>query len=164
MSKIAAGIRLILLRHSKAEPAHPEGNDRDRALSHHGRALALERAKQLVDLGWLPDLVLVSNATRTLETWEAMTNVLGQFIPMIALPGLYLGGLAELQAEITSHHQSARTILAVGHNPGWSDAAMELAHEPIALPVCGAALLTCSHQDWAKAIWNTDGWQLKMTL
>ena len=81
MSKREPGIRLILLRHSKAEPGQPGGNDHDRALTSHGHSLALERAKQLADLEWLPDIVLVSDATRTLETWDTMTEVWAASFP-----------------------------------------------------------------------------------
>jgi phosphohistidine phosphatase len=157
-------IRLVLLRHSLAEPPGFGVNDHARRISPNGHALALKRSRELLDLGWAPELVLLSDATRALQTWETMKQTFGDHIPAVALPSLYLGGLEELQTEITSHHQNAMTIFALGHNPGWSDAAMTLTHTPIALSECGSAMLTCNASDWREAIWKSEGWELYKAL
>ena len=63
--------RLMLLRHAKAVP--PEGMaDEARPLAPRGR-FAMEKVAQFfADRKLIPDLVLVSTAARTRETWALL--------------------------------------------------------------------------------------------
>ena len=61
--------RLLLLRHAKTERATPGERDRDRKLMATGRADAPVIGAYMVRHRLVPDLVLVSPATRAAETW-----------------------------------------------------------------------------------------------
>lgn len=152
-------IRLILQRHSQAAPSGIHINDFKRPLTPFGKELARARAAHLLKIGWVPDLALVSNAVRTKETWDEMKIILGGAIPTTYLESLYLGGLSELSSALLSCDKEAQTILALGHNPGWSDAASELSGIPTSLGECESALLYSRNLDWTKAILNTHGWE-----
>ena len=67
--------RLILLRHGKADADATSGQDIDRALTERGRRDTLLVSKAMAGAGLYPDLVLVSPAARTLQTWEAASAV-----------------------------------------------------------------------------------------
>ena len=57
--------RLLLLRHAKTERAGPGERDRDRKLTERGRVDAPIIGAYLARHGLVPDLVLISPATRT---------------------------------------------------------------------------------------------------
>ena len=63
-------LRLVLFRHGQAVP-HDQGPDINRSLTVTGQRESGATAKTLAEHGVLPDLVLVSPATRTRETWES---------------------------------------------------------------------------------------------
>src|SRR5690606_32834069 len=69
--------RLILMRHAEAERSAPSGRDRDRALSPVGQSAARRMGEALATRGLSPDLALVSNATRTRQTWELAHEAFG---------------------------------------------------------------------------------------
>ena len=63
--------RLILMRHGKAERHAAQGGDFERALAERGRQDVALIASALAAEDLSPDLVLVSAARRTRETWDA---------------------------------------------------------------------------------------------
>src|SRR5262245_41809659 len=63
--------RLILFRHGKAEADSASGDDFDRKLAPRGVRESTQTGGVLADLGLKPDVVLVSPAARTRETWAA---------------------------------------------------------------------------------------------
>ena len=67
--KPAGTLRLILLRHAKS--AWPEGvADRRRPLSERGRRAAPAIGGYMKREGLLPELILISTAERTQQTWR----------------------------------------------------------------------------------------------
>jgi phosphohistidine phosphatase len=117
--------RLILLRHGKAEPDSASGEDYDRRLSARGARESAEMGAHLADMGFKPDLALVSPAARTRETWEAMQGL---------FPGAEFRSLDELyhaEADVIRRTAEqadgeAKTVMVVGHNPGLQELALTL--------------------------------------
>ena len=66
--------RLILLRHGKAESVSASGGDIERGLTDRGRRDTALMGRVLADAGAAPDLVMVSEAKRTRETWEELST------------------------------------------------------------------------------------------
>ncbi|KAF2311927.1 hypothetical protein GH714_027427 [Hevea brasiliensis] len=64
--------RLILLRHAKSSWDNPSLRDHDRPLSKAGKDDAVQVSQKLQQLGWIPQLILSSDATRTRETLKIM--------------------------------------------------------------------------------------------
>src|SRR5271155_2479679 len=73
-SDIAAMRRLMLLRHAKTERAQPGERDRDRKLTKRGRSDAALVGTYMARHGLVPDLALVSPATRARETWALLSG------------------------------------------------------------------------------------------
>ncbi|KAG8494343.1 hypothetical protein CXB51_012087 [Gossypium anomalum] len=67
-----ASRRLILLRHAKSSWQHPSLRDHDRPLSKTGRVDAVAVSRKLERMGWIPQLILCSDALRTRETLNIM--------------------------------------------------------------------------------------------
>lgn len=68
--------RLILLRHAHSLDPSPKFKDHERPISDKGRRDAKKVARQLRDMAWLPDVIVCSNARRTKQTMEVMSEVL----------------------------------------------------------------------------------------
>lgn len=151
--------RLILMRHAKSSWKEAGQTDHQRPLNGRGRRDAPEMAKLLVDAGWTPDLALVSDAARTEETWAWMHDAFGG-PPMQLLPSLYHGGLQDIREALEAHAGSARTVLVLGHNPGWEEAASRLCRRLLTLSTANAALLS-NPEPWGTALgrhdWKLDG-------
>jgi phosphohistidine phosphatase len=124
--------RLILLRHGKAEADATSGQDFDRALTERGRRDTLLVCKAMAKAGLDPDLVLVSPAARTLQTWEAAATVFDHAEVRI-VPALYDLGAADVLALAQAEGRQAHTVLIVGHNPGLGDLSARLARDAHAL-------------------------------
>jgi phosphohistidine phosphatase len=153
--------RLMLLRHAKTETDAPSGRDQDRRLDERGLRDAAEMG------GWIsrhppfPNLVLVSPAVRTQQTWDiawaAMKGVVAE--PQVELvEDLYGADPAQLLSSIRMASVSdPKRLMLVGHNPGMHELALALAGSGEAaarkalsdnLPTSGLAVLDFATDDW----------------
>lgn len=113
--------RLILMRHAKTEPWFQGTDDEARALLPRGKTDAVLVAEALAGRGWMPEIVLVSSARRTRETWNNMAAAMPE-ARHIVMDELYLAGTAALEQAIGTH-DGAGTLMLLGHNPGIHDLA-----------------------------------------
>ncbi|MEM7718439.1 MAG: histidine phosphatase family protein [Pseudomonadota bacterium] len=111
-------LTLILMRHAKSSWADPGQDDFDRPLNARGRRSAPAIAHWLVQNGHLPDVVLVSGARRTVETWERMATRMPETAEMKSAPAMYLADPSLVLNVLKS--QTAPTIMMIGHNPGFA--------------------------------------------
>ena len=152
--------RLILMRHAKSDWHSGAASDHERPLNDRGRRDAPRMAQELVELGWTPERVLSSDSTRTCETWELMRPVLGRAIPVDFTASLYHAGIAALRQAIGDLTRDVRSVLALGHNPGWEEALAWLSGEPTVMPTAACALLTISAADWPQTVAEPRLWRL----
>ncbi|CAH8384745.1 unnamed protein product [Eruca vesicaria subsp. sativa] len=164
--------RLILLRHAHSSWDHLSLKDHDRPLTKTGQADAAKVAQILSSLGWLPQLILSSDATRTRETLKSMqaqvdgfmeANV--HFIPSFYSIAAMDGQTAEHLQQIISKYSSPdiTTVMCMGHNKGWEEAASMLSGASVKLKTCNAALLLAFGNSWedAFALAGPGGWKLE---
>ena len=67
-------LRLILTRHAKSSWASPTMDDHARPLNRRGESSAKAIGAWLAAQGYVPELALVSSATRTRETWALIAE------------------------------------------------------------------------------------------
>ena len=125
--------RLILFRHGKAEPESASGEDFDRRLAPRGGRESAEMGAHLADLGLLPDLVLVSPAMRTRETWAAIEPHLPKAKARFE-DELYHADSGSVRRDAEKAGKSAGTVMVVGHNPGLQELTVQLLTEGSAPP------------------------------
>ncbi|NLE96948.1 MAG: phosphoglycerate mutase [Propionibacterium sp.] len=113
---------LILMRHSKTEGAHPQG-DHARELLERGRGDAARVGELLADYD--VDHALVSTAARTRQTFDA----LGLDIPVEYLDTIYHQDVEEIAQRIAEVPEDVQTLLIIGHAPSIPGMAMELARD-----------------------------------
>ena len=117
--------RLVLLRHAKSD--WPTGvPDRERPLGQRGRAEAPQAGRWLAAAGLLPDLALVSSATRTRQTWNLVSGQLDADVPTTYSDDLYESGLMGSLALLRTLPTDVATALVVGHNPTTESLALYL--------------------------------------
>jgi phosphohistidine phosphatase len=127
--------RLILLRHAKSD--WPDVPDRDRPLAKRGRRDAPRIGRWLHEHGYQPDVVVVSDAARTRQTWDLVAPELGGSPAVRFEPRAYAASaltLLYLAQELPARY---RTALLIGHNPGLSELATSLAGPPESTTAAG---------------------------
>ncbi len=154
----AADMRLMLLRHAKAEKAEPGMRDRDRRLNARGRSDAERIAAYMAEHALAPDRVLVSSAQRTRETWEHMARAFSAGPPVAYEDRLYESGTDSILGAIKVADRSAAALLVIGHNPGLYDTARLLLAQrggaaqqlEDGLPTAGLIVIDFAEDDWRK--------------
>ena len=152
-------MRLMLLRHAKSEK--PEGgmSDHVRRLNARGKSDAPMIGAYMARHALIPDLVLVSTAERTRQTWERVAAALVTPPPVVYEDRLYNAGAEAIVALVKKTAPAVRTLLVIGHNPGLHDAARRLiasgdveTRERLneGLPTSGLAVIDFAGKDWRK--------------
>jgi len=150
--------RLLLLRHAKTERPEPGERDRDRRLTKRGREDAPLIGAYMARHGLVPDLALVSPATRAEETWALIAKALPTAPKVVEEEGIYNAGRDKLIGIIRTA-RDAHVLLVVGHNPGLHDLAVSLiasgdveARERVneKLPTSGLVVIDLAFDDWSR--------------
>ena len=150
--------RLMLLRHAKTERAAPGERDRDRKLMKRGRADAPAIGAYMAHHGLVPDLALVSPATRAQETWALVGRRFCQAAATLSATSASTMPLAEALIGVIAETRKAHTLLVVGHNPGLHDLAVQLIasgdvdmREQLneKLPTSGLVVIDLPIDDWS---------------
>jgi phosphohistidine phosphatase len=153
--------RLLLLRHAKTEADAPSGRDQDRRLDPRGHRDAAEIGSWIGRQTRYPELVQVSPAVRTQQTWELAWEAMRDHVPkplVEIVPELYGADPTQLLQTIRIAAASdPKALLLIGHNPGLHELALALAgsgdaagREALAdnLPTSGLAIFDFDTDDW----------------
>jgi len=116
--------QLILMRHARAIP-YGVGPDLLRPLRPSGIEDA--RAAGQVLARYTIDLAYVSAAKRTRQTWKAATRGGASAIRVEAVEWLYGASGNQLAHRVVALPADVSTVLFIGHEPGMSSVAAELA-------------------------------------
>lgn len=152
-------MRLMILRHAKAERSAPGMRDRERPLAARGHKDARRMGAYLAHHGLVPDHALVSIARRTRETWDGLAPALPVEVPVSFEDRLYEARPEDVLALVRETEGSVHTLLVIGHNPGLQEVSQQLvaagdveARERLneALPTTGLAVIDFAGDDWEK--------------
>lgn len=114
--------QLYLMRHAKAEPWSPLGNDFSRALSKRGARDADTVAAWAFDNLAAPDTVLCSPAKRTRQTLAPFLSRWPQLLSDTDyVDSIYGASLNMLTTLLEDAFSYSGTLMMVGHNPGFED-------------------------------------------
>lgn len=103
------------MRHARAEPVAP--SDLERHLTERGRLDAEDAGAWLVEQGFEPDLVMVSTAVRTRETWSAMRERVGWQVEEDRRADLYSAGPEAALDVLRTAPRDVTSLVVLGHNP-----------------------------------------------
>lgn len=150
--------RLLLLRHGKAD-RHSAGGDRERPLTRRGEDDSRRMGAFLREAGITPDLAVASNARRAKQTMELTLAAYPGHVTHVVENTIYLAEADHLVDVLRQTPDKARTLLAVGHNPGFAELAVwlagsgdekELAHMRSSFPTAALAILDFDTEHWAE--------------
>lgn len=110
-------LRLILFRHAKADRPL-ELPDHERPLALRGQTQARKMGEYIAEQQLNPDLVIISSAKRTQETWTLARDAGNISPPTVTEPRIYESSVSDLLDTIRQQDQDHQCIMLVGHNPG----------------------------------------------
>lgn len=152
------------MRHAEAQP-QGKGADHARPLTEHGRAEARAVGAMLAACGLIPSRILASDSQRTRDTANELLAVwaLPQTVPTEWRASLYLSGLDALEEVLSRIEESSgdETVLVLGHNPGFSEAASLLSGASVGLSTACAAVLVIEARSWYEALGMMRGWTVE---
>ena len=107
--------------------------------------------------------VTLAEELPTRETAELLVPALGAEPRVEFDASFYLADLAAIRIAAESWPEDAGTVLVLGHNPGWEQAASLLAGRPVGMTTANAALFESDLEDaeWSVAI--ECGWRATST-
>jgi len=118
----------MLFRHAKTETDSPSGQDVDRRLDDRGRHDSALMGAWLNSHPPHPDMVCVSTAVRTRQTWDLIAAAMPSVKPVVEhIEELYVAELPEILTVIRDAAvHDPRQLMLIGHNPGLHEMALGL--------------------------------------
>lgn len=151
-------LTLILFRHAKSSWSDPDLADFDRPLNDRGQQAAPRMGEWLKEERLVPDLVLVSAARRTRDTWTLAAPALEGSVPVRVESDLYHADPSVILDRIRSTGTGVRRLMVIGHNPGLETLARGLVEEGRKkqlrrmyekFPTSAVAVIDFSADEWA---------------
>ena len=142
---------LLALRHAKSSHSTLGLRDHDRPLNERGRDAAPRVGQLLSRENLLPDLILCSTATRTMETTALVTTAMGCEPRTIFLEDLYLAPPDTILDAAMRLGKECDRVLVVGHNPGMEDVMALLGLGMREMPTAALAHITFETDEWLLA-------------
>jgi phosphohistidine phosphatase len=139
---------VLLLRHAKSSWDDPGLDDHDRPLNNRGRRDAprmgdLLKAEQLV-----PECIVSSSARRARKTATIVAERCGFEGEIQLSDELYHAAPAEYFRLLSQLPTECRSVLVVGHNPGFEEFLSRLAGAHHSLPTAALAQVEVEIDDW----------------
>ena len=149
---------LLLMRHGKAVSGSGQ-QDHERALADRGATQAQLVGEYLAGQNVRVSRVLVSDAARTAQTWEAVAAAMPGFDGEVTLEeDIYAGGPAEVLQLLHTVGDEHPVVMVVGHEPTISALTSLLAEEDsdaasvaqarLGMPTGSLAVLSGALPDW----------------
>lgn len=148
-------LRLILIRHAKSSWSDPFADDHARVLNARGHASAEAIGAWMAAEGYLPDVVLCSDAVRTQETAALILPSLDPQ-PRLDLSGTIYHASPDTILDLL-YRQTAETVAVIGHNPGIGMLANMLVRVPPKhhrfsdYPTCATTVIDFDAESWVQA-------------
>ena len=144
---------LILFRHGKSDwDADSPGGDAARPLARRGQKAAKRMGKFLARAGQAPDSAITSPALRAEDTLRLAMEGGRWRCAVRTAAALYDGGLSGLLAEVRNEPATTDVLLAVGHEPTWSEAVSAfIGGGDVGLPTAAMARIDFDVDGWEEA-------------
>ncbi|MBD91090.1 MAG: hypothetical protein CL940_12205 [Deltaproteobacteria bacterium] len=132
---------------------NPAGRlDHERELAPRGQRDSSYIGEWMAARDLLPDLVLVSSAARTQETFERWRAGAGWDGASETDDELYLASSYEICDRIAQLDNAVDRVLVIGHNPGLEMTVRELTDTAIVMKTATLACLTSELEAWSHAV------------
>lgn len=132
---------LLLIRHAKSVWPHDEPDDQRRDLAPRGRRQAPDVGRWLREHDLVPQLAIVSAATRTQRTWELVGAELGADVEARVEQDAYVFSGDELLDLIRELPGDVDRVALVGHNPALEELVHRLTGDDVRLVTSAVAVV-----------------------
>ena len=102
-------------------------------------------------VSWVLRLSEPTTWSGTQETWEQMQKHFPEARVRFTR-ALYAGGPTELRSEVARLSAAVRTVLVLGHNPGWENAVKALSGREVRMTTANVVLLEGKGATWGEAL------------
>lgn len=157
-------LQLILFRHAEAVDVAGGGNDHARTLTPRGENQAVSTGEQLAAGGYVPALAIVSDAQRTLGTWQQAKASFKTSVEVVHSREVYTTNVAGLAKLLSSVETRFSSVILVGHNPHISGLASDLAGEDLRFHKGDAVVFTIKADSWAEAMAAMGDWEITVQV
>lgn len=143
--------RLFLVRHAKTELLDSGKTDFERRLKGRGHSDARLMADYLKKNGYLPDVIVSSDARRAIQTATNMASIFGIEEDQIVQTRFIYSGFeaGELLAKLQRVARGKNSMMIVGHNPDIALAAMQLSSGNFFhFPTAAVAVIKFEGDEW----------------
>jgi phosphohistidine phosphatase len=146
---------LYLLRHAQAEHQFASP-DRLRNLDMTGKAEATHTGEKLRSLKPLPEQIIASSASRSLQTAKIIADEIGYPIENIReRPAVYNAEEGTLLEIINDTDDKVGALMLTGHNPGITSLAQGLASNfSEAISTAGLVVIEFEADSWQEVKWR----------
>ncbi|MGI9595444.1 MAG: SixA phosphatase family protein [Acidimicrobiales bacterium] len=142
-------LTLLLLRHGKSDWTADYTSDADRPLKRRGREASKLVGRFLSAADRQPELALTSPARRARETLQLACRAGGWSCPTLVSDDLYEQGPPDtIQLLRTIVPSGTKSVLAVGHEPTWSEVVAILTGANIRFPTAAMAYIELDLHRW----------------
>lgn len=142
---------ICLVRHAKSSWKYPDLDDFERPLKKRGRKDVVLMGKVMNGLGFLPDLMISSPATRAAVTARAVASEIDYPVEEIMyMASIYEASEKELIRKLSRLDENFNRVMLVGHNPSMTLLANTIGDRPISnLPTSGVYCVKMAITTWS---------------
>lgn len=133
--------------------------DHERPLNARGRQDAPRVGSFLLRVGWRPDWIASSDAMRTRETCQKMSETMPD-VPVTFLGDFYHAGINEVREAVPMFDEQYGSIMILGHNPGWEQVVHWLSGTSVIMKTATVALLQSDRDTWSDTVAMPGRWVL----
>lgn len=148
---------LYLIRHAETADPQPQEVDLERKLTRTGEADALALGQYLIDHNCKVDLILHSDAIRTMQTAQKINESLRLPLQKIRkVPSIYHASPDALLETIQLVENEFTHVAMIGHNPAISRFSQQLAIQEVNnfVPCMVVCLDFATIRDWDEVKWK----------
>jgi phosphohistidine phosphatase len=148
---------LCLVRHAKSSWKYTKLDDFERPLNKRGRKNAPFMGKILHQLGFSPDLIITSPASRAAMTARAFALEIKYPLENIQYPAsVYESNEMDLIHILMNIEDQVNKVMLIGHNPAVTNLANSIGDYPISnLPTSGVYCVSLNVTSWSDIKDNT---------
>jgi phosphohistidine phosphatase len=141
---------LLLLRHAKSSWENPACDDHERPLNERGRNAAKMIGRLIKQEKLQIDAVLSSTSVRTKETAALVFAQLKKPPAISYHDELYHASVNQIISMVKDVAEPARSVMVLGHNPGFEEFLTEMTGELQSFPTAGLARIEFELQRWSQ--------------
>lgn len=139
---------LLLMRHAKSSWANEGQPDHQRPLNARGQRDAPRMGRWIQQSGYLPQVLLSSDSTRTRETAALLLPELSPAPRFEFLETLYHADVSILVRVAQETDSEVNSLMLLAHNPGMEELISSLRGRHEALPTSGLAIFELEILGW----------------